>query len=132
MHFRSTIDTSRSRTRGIQFIIFNFIEKVFCFNTYKKRCNEASRFKVGSSNFVWSFLNLEVPKIISSIALLLSIRPKMTTHFLYQVLLKRHLYFCSGFVKRDVDVIHVEKICSCENNALLSDFWFPPKKPKQP
>ena len=29
MHFRSTTDTSRSRTRRIQFIIFIFIKKVF-------------------------------------------------------------------------------------------------------
>ena len=31
VHFRRTIDTSRSRTRRIQFIIFNFIKKVFLF-----------------------------------------------------------------------------------------------------
>ena len=32
MHFRSTIDTSRSRTRRVQFIIFSFIKKgFFCF-----------------------------------------------------------------------------------------------------
>ena len=32
MHFRSALDTSRSRTRRIQFIIFIFIKKFFCFN----------------------------------------------------------------------------------------------------
>ena len=31
VHFRSTIDTTRSRTRRIQFIIFNFIKKIFLF-----------------------------------------------------------------------------------------------------
>ena len=31
VHFKSTIDTSRSRTRRIQFIIFIFIKKVFLF-----------------------------------------------------------------------------------------------------
>ena len=31
VHFRSSIDTSRSRTRRIQFIIFNFIKKIFLF-----------------------------------------------------------------------------------------------------
>ena len=59
MHFRSTIDTSRSRTRRIQSIIFIFVN-VFCFNLRKKRCSEASRFKVGSS---LSFSNLEVSEI---------------------------------------------------------------------
>ena len=43
------------------------LKKFFCFNLHKKRCSEASRFKVGSS---LSFLNLEVSEIISSIALL--------------------------------------------------------------
>ena len=43
------------------------LEKVFCFNSRKKRFNEVSRFKVGSS---LGFLNLEVSEIISSIALL--------------------------------------------------------------
>ena len=45
----------------------NFIKKVFCFNLCRKRCSEASRFKIGSS---LSFSNLEVSEIISSIALL--------------------------------------------------------------
>ena len=58
---------SRSRTRRIQLIIFNFIKKVFCFNLRKKRCSEASRFKVESS---LSFSNLELSEIISSLALL--------------------------------------------------------------
>ena len=31
VHFRSTIDTSRSKTRRIQFIIFIFIKKAFLF-----------------------------------------------------------------------------------------------------
>ena len=80
VQFKSTIDTSRSRTRGIQFIIINFIKKVFfcfillCF----KRCSEASRFKVGSS---LSFSNLEVSEIIFWIALWYSFRSKMTTPF---------------------------------------------------
>ena len=43
------------------------LKKFFCFKLRKKRCSEASRFKVGSS---LSFLNLEVSEIISSIALL--------------------------------------------------------------
>ena len=38
-----------------------------CFNLRKKRCSEASGFKVGSS---LRFSYLEVPEIISSIALL--------------------------------------------------------------
>ena len=67
VHFRNTIDTSKSRTKGIQFIIFNFIKKVFCFNLQKKCGSEASRLKVVSS---FSFLNLEVSGIISSIVLL--------------------------------------------------------------
>ena len=64
MHFTSTIDTSRSRTRRIQFIILNFIKKFFCFNLQKKHCSEASRFKVGSS---LSFSNLEGSQIIQKI-----------------------------------------------------------------
>ena len=36
MHFRSTIDASRSRTRRVQFIIFSFIKKVFFVSTYVK------------------------------------------------------------------------------------------------
>ena len=43
------------------------LEKVFCFNSRKKRFNKVSRFKVGSS---LGFLNLQVSEIISSIALL--------------------------------------------------------------
>ena len=31
VHFRSTIDPSRNRSRSIQFLIFNFIKKVFLF-----------------------------------------------------------------------------------------------------
>ena len=58
---------SRSRTRKIQFIIFNLIKTFFCFKLRKNRFSEASRFKVGSS---LSFPNLEVSEIISSIALL--------------------------------------------------------------
>ena len=38
------------------------LEKFFCFNLRKKRCSEASRFKVGSS---LSFSNLEVSEISS-------------------------------------------------------------------
>ena len=67
VHFRSTIDTSRSITRRIQFIILNFIKNVLCFNLRKKRCSENSRFKVRSS---LSFYNLEVSEMISSMALL--------------------------------------------------------------
>ena len=43
------------------------LKKFFCFNLCKKRCSEASHFKVGSS---LSFSNLELSEIISSIALL--------------------------------------------------------------
>ena len=58
---------SRSRTRRIQFIIFNSIKKNFFISTYiKKRCSEALHFKVGSSLI---FSNSEVSEIISSIAL---------------------------------------------------------------
>ena len=49
-----------------------------CFNLGKTCCSEGSRFKVGSS---LSFSNLEVSKIISSIALLQGFRSKMTTPF---------------------------------------------------
>ena len=38
------------------------LKKFFCFNLRKKRCSEASRFKVGSS---LSFSNLEVSEISS-------------------------------------------------------------------
>ena len=65
VHFRSTIDTSKSRTK-IQFIIYIFVKKRFCFNLHKKRCSEASRFKVGSS---LSFSTSDVSEIISWIAL---------------------------------------------------------------
>ena len=51
----------------MQLIKFNFVKKVSCFNLRKKLRSEASRFKVGSS---LSFSNLELPKIISSMALL--------------------------------------------------------------
>ena len=43
------------------------LKTFFCFKLRKKRCSEASRFRVGSS---LSFSNLEVPETISSIALL--------------------------------------------------------------
>ena len=43
------------------------LKKLFCFNLHKKRCTEASRFKVGSS---FSFSNLELSEIIFSISLL--------------------------------------------------------------
>ena len=36
VHFRSTIDTSRSRTRKIQFMIFIFVKKVFLVSIYIK------------------------------------------------------------------------------------------------
>ena len=36
VRFRSTIDTSRGRTRRIQFIIFNFIKKAFLFQLTEK------------------------------------------------------------------------------------------------
>ena len=35
VHFRSIIDTSRSKTRRIQFIIFTFVKKGFYFNLSK-------------------------------------------------------------------------------------------------
>ena len=38
VHFRSTIDTSRSRTRRMQFIIFNFIKKVLFYQNNFKLC----------------------------------------------------------------------------------------------
>ena len=72
VHFMSTIDASRRRTRRIQFIIFNFVKKSFCFkggepegyslsysislkkffcdNLLRKRCSKASGFKVESSS----------------------------------------------------------------------------------
>ena len=43
------------------------LKMFFCFNLHKKRCSEASRFKVGS---LLSFSTLELSEIISSIALL--------------------------------------------------------------
>ena len=43
------------------------LKKVFCFNLRKKRCSEASRFKIGSS---LNFSNLDVSEIISWMALL--------------------------------------------------------------
>ena len=43
------------------------LKKFFCFSLRKKRCSEASCFEIGSS---FSFPNLEVSEIISSIALL--------------------------------------------------------------
>ena len=36
MHFRSTIDTSRSRTRRVQYILLNFIKIFFFVSTYLK------------------------------------------------------------------------------------------------
>ena len=60
VHFRSTVDMSRNRTRRIQFIIFNFIFFFFCINLRKKLCCEASSFEVSSS---FSFWNLEVLKL---------------------------------------------------------------------
>ena len=66
VHFRSTTDTSRSRTRRIQFITFIFVKKFFCFNLRKKCCSEASSFKVVPS---LSFSKLDVSEIISWMAL---------------------------------------------------------------
>ena len=37
MYFRSPIDISRRRNRMIQFIIFNFVKKVFFVSTYVKK-----------------------------------------------------------------------------------------------
>ena len=53
----------------IKFFIFTFVSFPFSFvSTYvKKRCSEASRFKVRNP---LSFLNLEVSEIFSGIALL--------------------------------------------------------------
>ena len=61
VHFRSTRDTCRSRTKRIPFIIIT-LKTFFCVTLRKKRCSEVSSFKVGSS---LSFSNLEVPEIIS-------------------------------------------------------------------
>ena len=58
LHFRRTIDTSRSRTRRIQLSYSISLKKFFCFNLRKRCCSEAVRFKVGSS---LSFSNLEMP-----------------------------------------------------------------------
>ena len=65
VHFSCTIDTSRSRTRWIQFIIFNFIKKNFCFNLSKKRFSEVSCVKVGlySPIFLLSFCTLWEPVV---------------------------------------------------------------------
>ena len=46
MHFRSTIDTSRSRTRRVQFIIFSFIKKVFFCLTQLGVCPKFLIFKL--------------------------------------------------------------------------------------
>ena len=60
--FRSTIDTSKSRTRRIEFIIFILHWNIFCLNFRKKRCSEASRFKEGYS---LRFSNSDVSETIS-------------------------------------------------------------------
>ena len=46
VHFWSTIDTSRSRTRRIQLSYSVSLKKFFCFNLNKKRCSET---------WVWAF-----------------------------------------------------------------------------
>ena len=79
VHFRSTIDTSRSRT-GYNLSYSFSLKKFLCFNLRKKRCSEASHFKVRSS---LSFSNLEVSEIISWIALWKSFWSEMTTLFLW-------------------------------------------------
>ena len=66
VQFMSTTDTSRSRTRRMEFIVFIFVKKV-CFNLRKKRCSEAWLFKVG---YLLSFSNLDVLEIISWMMLL--------------------------------------------------------------
>ena len=76
VHFRSTIDTGRSKTRRIQFIILNFIRKVSCFNVRKKCCREAFQGWVFTKLFefrsLWNnFFNSFIVKF----------RSKMTTSF---------------------------------------------------
>ena len=111
MHFRSTIDTSRDRTRRYNLSYSISLKKFICFNLRKKRCSEASRFKVGSS---LSFSNLEVSEIISSIVLLQSFQSKTTTPFpLSGFDITISLF--SRFIRRDFDVVYVEKILSCGN-----------------
>ena len=58
---------ARAEPEGYNLLYSVSLKKFFCFNLRKTRCSEASRFKVGSS---FSFSNLEVSGIISSIALL--------------------------------------------------------------
>ena len=52
VHFRSTMDTSRSRTRKIQFIIFIFVKKVFV-STYVK--DVVVKLHVSRLGLRWSF-----------------------------------------------------------------------------
>ena len=56
-----------AETEGYNLSYLISLKRLFCFNLRKKRCSEASRFKVWSS---LSFSNLEVSEIVSSIALL--------------------------------------------------------------
>ena len=49
VHFRSTIDTSGSRTRRIQFIIFIFVKKIFCLK------NVVVKLHVSMLGLCWAF-----------------------------------------------------------------------------
>ena len=65
LHFKSSIDTSRSRSTKIYHINLSYqfsLKKSFCFNLRKKRFSEASCCKFGPS---FSFSNLDVSEIIS-------------------------------------------------------------------
>ena len=61
VHFRSTIATSRSRTRGIQFIIFNFIKKSF-----QSLVSEDNFFCWVYDDFCSAFLLYDVIDFVSS------------------------------------------------------------------
>ena len=52
VHFRSTIETNRGRTRRIQFVIHTFVKNAFCFNLHK---NFAVKLHVSISDLHWAF-----------------------------------------------------------------------------
>ena len=58
MHFRSTIDTAGTEPEGYNLSYSISLKKFFSNSAYKKkRCSEASHFKIGSS---LNFSNIEV------------------------------------------------------------------------
>ena len=65
MHFRSTTDTSRSRTRRIQFIIFIFIKKVFLlqrsFRKLRPIISSISTFNYNLARFLCDLFSPLVP-----------------------------------------------------------------------